>query len=181
MANRVYRLLPPAGYHPRHRGGNEVPVSPHHVTKIQPPAREFLARWHQIVAEKNVSALPDMLAEDVEIGAPPYWGVIHGRSTVAHLLGLILETIDGFTYRREWCADRELALEFYGRVGDLDLQGIDLITLGGDGRIRRLDVLMRPVNAVIALRSVITPQMEAFFVAASAAAELDHDAYRNGR
>ena len=42
--------------------------------------------------------------------------------------------------------------EFTGKVGDLDLQGIDLITLNGDGRVQNLDVLMRPVNAVIALR-----------------------------
>lgn len=140
-------------------------MSPHHVTKAGLLAREFLTRWHQIVAEKNALALPDMLAEDVEIGAPPYWGVIHGRATVAHLLELILENISGFAYRREWCSDRELALEFFGKVGALDLQGIDLITLGSDGRIRRLDVLMRPLNAVTALRDVISPAMEAFFAA----------------
>jgi hypothetical protein len=53
----------------------------------------------------------------------------------------------------------ELALEFRGRVGGLELQGIDLISLDVDGRLRRLDVPMRPVNAVVALREAIAPKM----------------------
>jgi len=47
-------------------------------------------------------------------------------------------------------------------VGDLELQGIDLITLNRDGRIQNLDVLMRPVNGVIALRDAIAPKMASF-------------------
>jgi hypothetical protein len=53
----------------------------------------------------------------------------------------------------------ELALEFRGRVGGLELQGIDLISLDASGRVRRLDVPMRPINAVSALRDAIAPRM----------------------
>jgi hypothetical protein len=125
-------------------------------------ARAFLERWHEIVAARDVEALRDVLAEDVVLGAPPYWNELEGRDMVAHLLGLIVHTIEDFTYHREWLSGSELALEFKGRVGDLDLQGIDLISLDEQGRIRRLEVPMRPVNAVIALRETIAPQMAAF-------------------
>jgi hypothetical protein len=43
-----------------------------------------------------------------------------------------------------------------------DLQGIDLISLDASGRILRLEVPMRPLNAVLALRESIAPQMAAF-------------------
>jgi hypothetical protein len=122
----------------------------------------FLAEWHRIVAAKDIAALTGVLAEDVELGAPPYWNPLQGRALVQHLLGLILETIEGFTYHREWSQGRELALEFKGRVGDLDVQGIDLISLDDDGRIRRLEVPMRPLNAIEALRRTIAPQVVAF-------------------
>jgi hypothetical protein len=56
-----------------------------------------------------------------------------------------------------------LALEFTGHVGPLDLQGIDLITLDGEGRIANLDVLMRPMNAVAKLQEIVAPQMAKFF------------------
>ena len=126
----------------------------------------FLAEWHRIVAEKDLDALARVLSEDVAIGAPPYWTKLQGRPLVHHLLGLILETIEGFTYHREWTRGNELALEFRGRVGDLDVQGIDLITLGPDGRIADLEVLMRPVNTILRLQEIIGPKMLAFLAAA---------------
>lgn len=119
----------------------------------------FLERWHRIVRERDVPALAAMLAPKMEMGAPPYWTPLQGAAICHHLLGLILETIEGFTYHREWVDGRELALEFKGRVGELELQGIDLITLDDEGRVARLDVLMRPVSAVNALIEVIRPQM----------------------
>jgi hypothetical protein len=91
----------------------------------------------------------------VTLGAPPYWQKLQGERIAGHLPGLILHTVEGFTYHREWTRDAEPALEFTGNVGDLELQGIDLITLDRDGRIQNLDVLMRPVNGVIALRDTI--------------------------
>jgi len=75
---------------------------------------------------------------------------------------LIIETIEGFTYYREWQDGPELALEFQGRVGDLNVQGIDLITLNERGEIQNLDVLMRPANTILRLQEIIAPRMMEF-------------------
>ena len=129
----------------------------------------FLPAWHRIVRDRDLEALGGVLAPDVTLGAPPYWAKLSGDKVVRHLLGLVIETIDGFTYHREWREGVELALEFTGRVGDMDLQGIDLISLDASNRIRNLDVLMRPVNAVIALQKAIAPRMATFLSEAQAA------------
>jgi hypothetical protein len=123
------------------------------------PAESFLKEWHRVVSERDVVALPALIAEDVTMGAPPYWKKLGGRELVCHLLGIIIETIEDFTYHREWSEGAELALEFTGHVGDLDVQGIDLITLNEAGQVQNLDVLMRPVNSVIALRERVAPRM----------------------
>lgn len=126
-------------------------------------ADTFLTEWHRIVAEKDLVALEAVLAEDISMGAPPYWQKLSGRPLVHHLLGLIANTIEDFTYHREWQQGGELALEFTGHVGDLELQGIDLISLDESGRlIRNLDVLMRPLGSIEALRDTIAPQMAAY-------------------
>ena len=122
-------------------------------------AEGFLAAWHRAVAERDVAALGELLADDVSLGAPPYARRFEGKELVLPLLGFVLETVDGFQYRREWRAGRELALEFTGRVGDTELQAIDLISLDGGGRVARLDVLMRPAGAIEALRGAIAPRM----------------------
>lgn len=123
----------------------------------------FLAEWHRLVEERDLAALEKILAEDVTMGAPPYWDKLEGRPLVHHLLGLIIRTIEDFTYHREWHDDaeggREIALEFQGHVGELDLQGIDLISLNDRGELQNLDVMIRPMNALAALRDVIAPQM----------------------
>jgi hypothetical protein len=125
-------------------------------------ADDFLRRWHRIVAERDLEGLYEILAEEVAIGAPPYWQELSGRPLVHHLLVNVIQTIEGFTYHREWVNGRELALEFRGRVGEHELQGIDLITLDDEGRVAHLDVPMRPLNAVAALREQIAPKMQAF-------------------
>jgi len=114
------------------------------------------------VTAKDLDALHGLLAEDVSLGPPPYWGRLEGRDLVHHLLGLIIETIDAFTYHREWQHGPELALEFTGHVGEVELQGIDLISLDDQFVIRKLDVLIRPANAVDLLRSSIAPKMASF-------------------
>ena len=126
------------------------------------PQPEFLTEWHRIVSEKDVAALGSVLAEDITMGAPPYWEKLNGVELVQYLLGIIVNTIEDFTYHREWQQGGELALEFTGHVGDVELQGIDLISLDDELRIRSLDVLMRPVGAVIALREIVAPQMAAY-------------------
>ena len=130
-------------------------------------ADKFLSTWHRVVAAKDRKALLGLLAEDVSLGAPPYYERLQGRDLVHHLLGLILHTIDEFTYHRQWQNEGELALEFTGRVGELQLQGIDLITLNDRFVIVNLDVLIRPAKAVDALRDVIAPQMASFLSRAS--------------
>jgi hypothetical protein len=114
------------------------------------------------VRERDLVGLDGVLDENVSLGAPPYWDKLHGRKLIHHLLGLIVHTIDGFTYHREWCNGSELALEFTGRVDERELQGIDLISLNDSFLVQNIDVLMRPVNSVIALRDAIAPQMAAF-------------------
>ena len=126
----------------------------------------FLAEWHRLVKAKDLVALADILAEDVTIGAPPYWDRLQGRPIVQHLLGLIIQTIEDFTYDREWHRDSRgegaIALEFRGQLGELKLQGIDLISLNERGELQNIDVMIRPMNALSALRDVIAPKMVEF-------------------
>ncbi len=127
-----------------------------------PEVDRFLDEWHRIVREQDVSAIADILADDVTMGAPPYWNRLDGKELVAFLLGLILETIEDFTYRRQWRSGRELALEFAGQVDGHNLQGIDLITVNEDGLLAAIDVPMRPINTIEHLREVIGPRMQKY-------------------
>ena len=75
------------------------------MVQIVSTQEEFLEKWHRMVEARDLVALESVLAEDVRMGAPPYWDKLTGRRIVHHLLGLIIKTIEDFSYDREWHDD----------------------------------------------------------------------------
>ncbi|HIL13267.1 MAG TPA: hypothetical protein EYG16_06310, partial [Deltaproteobacteria bacterium] len=56
-------------------------------------AEDFLVSWNRAVHARNTEGLAALLADEVSMGAPPYWNRIEDKAVVAHLLGIIVETI----------------------------------------------------------------------------------------
>ena len=124
-------------------------------------SRAWLEKWNATVDARDLDGITAALADDVSMGAPPYWNELHDKEVVGRLLGVIVDTIEDFTYHRQWIDDNELALEFRGHVGDLGLHGIDLITLNEGGQIQHLDVMIRPANALMELMGIVGQKMQA--------------------
>ena len=127
-------------------------------------ASQFIEQWHRIVRSKDAEAISAILAPDVEVGGPAFWGKLRGKDTVAHFLGLGIRILAGLTFLREWQSPQGLAIEFKGKIGEQSFQGVNLVTLDEAGRVKTLDILIRPTNAVIALRDLVTPQMTAYLL-----------------
>ena len=127
-------------------------------------ASQFIEQWHRIVRSKDAEAISAILAPDVEVGGPAFWGKLRGKDTAAHVLGLGIRILAGLTFLREWQSPQGLAIEFKGKIGEQSFQGVNLVTLDEAGRVKTLDILIRPTNAVIALRDLVTPQMTAYLL-----------------
>jgi hypothetical protein len=117
-------------------------------------------RWHQFVANRDLHALESILADDIVFFAPTYWKPRTGKLTVMLILTAVTQLFEDFSYERRWVDDRDWALEFSARLGDLSLKGIDLIHLNDHGLIESLEVMIRPPNAVAALRSAMELKLE---------------------
>ncbi|MEQ8179046.1 MAG: nuclear transport factor 2 family protein [Amphiplicatus sp.] len=127
-------------------------------------AQRFLTDWSAVVSSRDFARLPDLLAEDVELRTPLYWKPRQGRDTVARLIAGVGISFGAVHYERQWVSVDELALEFRTTIDDLDVKGIDLITLDETGRIKNIEVMLRPPNALAALRA----KMEALLAAGAA-------------
>lgn len=114
-----------------------------------------IERMMEIVAKGEEEAIATILDDDVEFCPPTYWATWRGRAPVAAVLGHVGQVFSDFRYRRVMGSDRDWALEFQCKVGDLDAVGVDLITLGEDGLIARFEVAMRPLKTVAALREAM--------------------------
>lgn len=107
--------------------------------------------WHEIVFDRRLEILGDLLAEDMVFRSPFLWKPYHGRYPAFVILSIVSEVFREFAYHRELVMDHLWALEFSARVGDLSVKGIDLIELNKDGLIQEFEVFVRPANGLLAL------------------------------
>ncbi len=128
-------------------------------------AAEGLRRWHDCVSRRDVSALADLLAEDVRFHSPFLWRPKEGKAITAAYLAAAIQVLQGFAYHREMTDGTSWMLEFSARVGDFSLKGIDLIRFGADGRIADFEVMVRPFKGLQALAEAMQKQLAAQGVA----------------
>lgn len=107
--------------------------------------------WHDIVFNRRLDILGDLLAEDVVFRSPFLWKPYHGRYPAFVILSTVSEVFRDFAYHRELVMDDAWALEFSAAVGELSVKGIDLIELNSEGLIQEFEVFIRPANGLLAL------------------------------
>jgi limonene-1,2-epoxide hydrolase len=116
------------------------------------------------VEAADIEAALGTLADDVEFHSPAVFKAYRGKETVSALLRLVFETFEDFRYTDELAgdgADPVHALIFRARVGDRELEGMDLVRIGPDGLIADFTVMVRPLSGLIALAQAMGPKVEA--------------------
>jgi hypothetical protein len=119
-----------------------------------------LTAWHRFVAEKDIAYLDDLLDDNVSFRPPTYWKTRIGKPITMLILSSVMEIFEDFEYRRQWIDGENWALEFSARIGDLALKGVDLIRIENN-KIVDLEVLIRPPNAINALRHEMVTRLAA--------------------
>jgi hypothetical protein len=108
------------------------------------------------VESKDFALVEATLAPDVVFRSPVVFAPIEGREAVAGLLRVVGEVLaPALSYAwqvRE--GDREV-LCFVSRVGERDVEGVDLLRYGADGLVAELVVMMRPASALAAVREAV--------------------------
>lgn len=107
------------------------------------------------------SAVPDVLAEDVVFRSPVVFRPYEGRDVVATVLAEgAMNVFEDFRYTDRFESGDTAALVFEARVGDRELQGIDLLRFDDEGRVRELTVMVRPMSGLAALGEAMAREFE---------------------
>jgi hypothetical protein len=101
------------------------------------------------------------LADDVVLHSPVSFKPFEGRAAVAQLFEILVRTFEDFRYTDDLPGDEVHAMIFRARIGDREVEGLDLIRPGPDGRIVDFTVMVRPLTAVVALAEAVGPQLAA--------------------
>jgi hypothetical protein len=122
-----------------------------------------VAEFRSAVDARDLSALLARFRDDAVLRSPVSFTPFEGREAIGQLLRILLEVFDEFRYTDELSADdrRTIALVFRARVGDRDVEGLDLLRLDDAGKIRELTVMVRPRSALEALFAAVAARLSA--------------------
>lgn len=137
---------------------------------LHPQAAASLQRWHEMVAQQDLSALPELLAANVVFRSPMAHTPYPGPMVVSTILNTVLKVFNDFTYHRQLVTDDCLSvvLEFSAHVGGRNLKGIDMIRFDEQGKIVDFEVMVRPMSGLQALGEEMGSRLGAYLAAAKA-------------
>ena len=122
-------------------------------------ARTAAERLRTAVEARHVEGIVEALHPQVVFKSPVVFGRYEGAEPVAQILRAAFETFEDFRYLDELGGDEVHALLFEARVGDREVEGIDIIRAASDGRIAELTVMLRPMSGVIAMAEAMGPKV----------------------
>jgi SnoaL-like domain len=120
--------------------------------------------FRRAVEDADIEAALDALSPDVVFHSPAVFKPYRGKETVSALLRIVFETFEDFRYTDQLSGDADApvhALIFRARVGDRELEGMDLVRIGADGLIDDFTVMIRPLSGLVALAQTLGPKVEA--------------------
>jgi hypothetical protein len=116
------------------------------------PVERTARAFRTAVENGDMAAAITLLAEDVVFESPIVHRLYRGRDQVAPVLLAVGTVFEDFAYTAEFASDDGHVLRFRARVDDRDLDGVDILTIDGQGRIIAFAVMVRPYSAATALR-----------------------------
>jgi hypothetical protein len=95
----------------------------------------------------------EQLHPDAVFNSPIVHKPYVGRDAIAPILHAVGQVFTDFHYTGEWASDGGHVLRFETKVGERDVQGVDILEFAPDGRIGTLTVMVRPYSAATELRA----------------------------
>jgi hypothetical protein len=117
--------------------------------------------FHSAVEANDPEALAACLADDVVFRSPVTFNAYEGKPLVVTILTEgAMKVFSDFRYTDRFESDGSAALIFKARVGDREVDGLDLLRFDEDGRVRELMVMVRPMSGVHALAEAMGKRFE---------------------
>jgi hypothetical protein len=117
-------------------------------------------RFRAAAETKDFSTFEEIFAEDVVFRSPAVFKAYAGRGAVAMLLTTVAEVFEDFRYTDQVETDDTAMLAFSARVGDRELDGIDLLRFDAEGRVCEMAVYVRPLSGLNALAGAMQRMLQ---------------------
>jgi SnoaL-like domain len=113
------------------------------------------------VERRDAERIRECLADDVRFLSPVVFRAYEGRELVATILTEgAMKVFSDFRYVERLEDGRCATLIFEARVGDRDVQGLDLLRFDDQDKVEELIVMVRPLSGLTALAEAMGREFE---------------------
>lgn len=117
--------------------------------------------WHDILNDRDVTRLDEVLAEDCVFLSPVVHTPQEGREiTKLYLAGAMNVLNKDFRYVKEVVTPQHAVLEFVCDVDGIMVNGVDIMTFDEAGKICEFKVMVRPLKAINMLHGRMKAMLE---------------------
>jgi hypothetical protein len=109
---------------------------------------------------KDFSKLEELFAEDVTFRSPAVFKPYEGRDAVGMILATVARVFEDFRYTDQIESEGVATLILQARVGDREVDGLDLLRFDGDGKVGELMVMVRPMSGLNALAEAMARRFQ---------------------
>lgn len=115
----------------------------------------YLEKWHQGLKSQDQNFLDDILDDECVFTSPIVFKPIEGKEMSKLYLMGAGQTFDmqRFDYVRELVDGLDCVLEFETYIGNISVNGVDIIRWNENGKIVDFKVMIRPLQAIHALQT----------------------------
>jgi hypothetical protein len=103
------------------------------------------------VEAKDLSGFEQLFTDDPVFVSPAVFKPYEGADAMRAVLGAAMKTFDDLKYIDQVETGDRAVLLFEARVGDRQVNGVDILNFGDDGRIKELMVMIRPLRGLEAV------------------------------
>jgi hypothetical protein len=120
-----------------------------------------LDKWYACAKSHDEVALRDLLHPEAVFESPVVHTPQRGREVTFKYLSSALKVLgnDSFAYLGEWRSQNGAVLEFETVIDGIKINGVDIITFDGGGRITHFKVMVRPLKAINMLHRLMGEQL----------------------
>jgi SnoaL-like domain len=118
-------------------------------------------RLRAAIEDGDIEAAGELLADDIVFHSPVTFHPFVGRETVTRLLGEVAQVFQDFRYVDEMSGGPTQGLIFRARVGDREIEGLDLLRLDEEGFVADFTVMLRPMSAPVPFAQAMAERAQA--------------------
>ena len=122
----------------------------------------YLKKWHEGLTSNDPKLLDEILDESCIFTSPIVFKPIEGKEmSKLYLMGAGQTfDMDRFEYVRELVDGLDSVLEFETYIGDISVNGVDIIRWNDEGKIIDFKVMIRPLQAIGALQKKMSEALD---------------------